>query len=248
MKDVLSVALLGAALYSFSLASHAVATHWGYTGHGAPEHWGTLDSAYQTCSVGKNQSPVNIASVVEGELAPLQLSYTTTGTAVVNNGHAVQVNIAAGSQLTLDGDVFALKQFHFHSPSENQIEGKSFPLEAHFVHADAQGNLAVVAVLFEEGASNDALNTVWQNMPMKGGEQVDVAISVADIQAILPKQLDYYRFSGSLTTPPCSEGVRWLVLAQPVTVSKAQIEHFMHAIHHGNNRPVQPLNGRLIVR
>uniref|UniRef100_UPI003BA03050 carbonic anhydrase n=1 Tax=Aeromonas dhakensis TaxID=196024 RepID=UPI003BA03050 len=196
---------------------------------------------------GSNQSPVNLSGLVKAELAPLQFHYLAGGRSVTNNGHTVQVDYAPGSTLELDGMHFELKQFHFHAPSENLIEGKSYPLEGHLVHVNDQGELAVVAVMFEPGSANSALGRAWTSLPAKAGEQHQLKEAVSAEQ-LLPAKRDYYRFSGSLTTPPCSEGVRWLVMKQPVQISQAQIDAFKAVMHHPNNRPVQPLHGRLVLQ
>ncbi|MCM0150452.1 carbonic anhydrase [Photobacterium galatheae] len=219
---------------------------WGYEGVNGPEHWAALSGDFATCAAGKNQSPIDLVAMVEGKLPPLSLYYQPASASVIDNGHTVQVNYAPGSSLTLDGQSFELKQFHFHTPSENHIRGKSFPLEGHFVHADKSGNLAVIAVMFQEGEANEALAKIWSQMPSATGKVVSLNQKV-DVRQIIPAQQDYYRFSGSLTTPPCTEGVRWIVLKQPQTVSASQIEAFYQVLGHGNNRPVQPVNGRLVV-
>ena len=185
--------------------------------------------------------------MVEADLPEIQINYHAGGNEAVNNGHTIQVNYAAGSTINVDGQSFELKQFHFHSPSENTIEGHSFPMEAHFVHADKDGNLAVIAVMFEEGEANAELAKAWDNMPGNAGEK-NTLTSAIDANALLPKSRDYYRFNGSLTTPPCSEGVRWLVMKTFDSTSKEQIEKFTHTMHHANNRPVQPANARLIMQ
>jgi carbonic anhydrase len=215
--------------------------HWSYEGDGGPSHWGGL------CSSGKNQSPVDLRDAVTAKLAPLSFKYDSLAQDVFNNGHTVQVTYAPGSMLTVDAHQYQLKQFHFHAPSENLLNGKHFPLEAHFVHADADGNLAVVAVFFEAGAANAALTKLGKDLPVHAGDKhnLDVKIAAAEL---MPKTRDYYRFSGSLTTPPCSEGVNWLVLKQPITASAEQIEHLHAAMGHDNARPVQPLNARIIVQ
>lgn len=225
---------------------HAAHPHWTYDGAEGPDHWGELEAAYGACSAGKNQSPVNLTGFTKAELAPIQFDYKTSGDQIINNGHTVQVNFAEGSAITVNGHAFGLKQFHVHAPSENQINGKSFPMEAHFVHADANGNLAVVAVMFEEGATNAELEKAWKAMPHQADEKVALNENVLGT-AIMPEDKSYYRFNGSLTTPPCTEGVTWLVLKKPVSASKKQIEEFMHVMHHHNNRPVQLTNARLIL-
>ncbi|WP_020410874.1 carbonic anhydrase [Hahella ganghwensis] len=220
---------------------------WSYTGNEGPAYWSTLDQDYLTCGQGKNQSPINLTNMVEGKLPEISLQYSGKATEVVNNGHTIQVNYAPGSTLELNNKKFELKQFHFHSPSENTIKGESFPLEAHFVHADENGNLAVLALMLKEGEENQALQPVWEKMPLDSGEKeaLTTPINTADI---LPSSHAYYRFNGSLTTPPCSEGVRWLVLKDSVTISKEQLEKFNQSIPFDNNRPVQPVNARVIVQ
>ncbi|CAB5697166.1 carbonic anhydrase [Aeromonas dhakensis] len=227
-------------------AAFAATPHWEYSGEAGPAKWASLTPEFGQCA-GRNQSPVNLSGLVKAELAPLQFHYLAGGHSVTNNGHTVQVDYAPGSSLELDGMHFELKQFHFHAPSENLIEGKPYPLEGHLVHANDQGELAVVAVMFEPGKANGALSQVWQSLPAKAGEQHALKEPVS-AEPLLPAKRDYYRFSGSLTTPPCSEGVRWLVMKQPVQVSEAQIDTFKAVMHHPNNRPVQPLNGRLVLQ
>ncbi|MBW3730094.1 carbonic anhydrase [Aeromonas dhakensis] len=227
-------------------AAFAAIVHWEYSGEAGPAKWASLTPEYGQCA-GSNQSPVNLSGLVKAELAPLQFHYLAGGRSVTNNGHTVQVDYAPGSSLELDGMHFKLTQFHFHAPSENLIEGHSYPLEGHLVHVNDQGELAVVAVMFEPGKANGALSQVWQSLPAKAGEQRQLKEPVSAEQ-LLPAKRDYYRFSGSLTTPPCSEGVRWLVMKQPVQVSQAQIDAFKAVMHHPNNRPVQPLYGRLVLQ
>ncbi len=221
--------------------------HWGYSGEEAPEHWGTLSHEYAMCGMGKNQSPINLTGMIEGELPALSVNYAAKGTEVINNGHAIQVNAAPGSSISIDGKTFELKQFHFHSPSENTIDGRSFPLEAHFVHVAANGELAVVALMFEEGAANAELEKAWAQMPAEAGAKAALE-KVVDPATLLPANHDYYRFNGSLTTPPCSEGVNWFVIKAYASASQEQIEKFTHIMHHPNNRPVQPLNSRVVIQ
>jgi len=232
-------------LTSLLHAEHPAA-HWGYSGAGAPAHWGDIDPKFQTCKQGVNQAPINLTGFVESELPAITFDYTLSTSNILNNGHAIQANVKNGSSITVDGIVFDLKQFHFHNPSENNINSKSFPLEAHFVHASKDGELAVVAVMFEEGKENQALKELWAKMPHKVGDKTP--IDAKHLEALLPKNRDYYRFNGSLTTPPCTEGVRWLVLKTPVTLSAAQIEAFKNVMHHPNNRPIQPTNARVILK
>jgi carbonic anhydrase len=220
-------------------------THWGYKGDIGPAKWAALKPEFGACT-GKNQSPVNITGTIEAELKPVQFGYKAGGTAVVNNGHTIQVNYEAGSAITVDGISFELKQFHFHAPSENQINGKSFPLEGHLVHADKDGNLAVVAVVFDEGKANSVIGAAWAQMPKKEGEAA--LPSKVSVVGLLPADRDYYRYNGSLTTPPCSEGVRWIVMKKPMTVSAQQLQAFKTTVGFDNNRPVQAVNARPLLK
>ncbi|MDH4099127.1 MAG: carbonic anhydrase family protein [Nitrospirota bacterium] len=222
--------------------------HWTYSGNTGPDHWATLDSKFSACA-GMNQSPINIdtKTAIEAQLDAVKINYTSSSTEVLNNGHAIQVNFAKGSTITIDNTEFELKQYHLHYPSENTINGESFPMELHLVHADKNGNLAVIGIMFKEGAANSQLAAVWKKMPRKEGEKNALS---GDLKAtgVLPDSKDYYRFNGSLTTPPCSEGVRWIVMKNPITASKDQIKEFEHTMHHPTNRPVQPVNARPILK
>lgn len=221
--------------------------HWGYSGEAGPLNWATLSADYRECTAGHDQSPINLTNLIDAELPPIGIRYVKSTAEVLNNGHTIQVNMIAGSAIAIDGIDFELKQFHFHAPSENQLEGKSFPLEAHLVHADRAGNLAVVAVMFTAGEANKVLAQAWRRMPQAKAEKIALPSGV-DPGGMLPADRDYYRFSGSLTTPPCTEGVRWLVMKQSMTASVAQIDAFVHVIHHPNNRPVQALNARTVLK
>ena len=239
--------LLFIALAAFSVsATETNAPHCSYDGDAAPQNWSKLSPDFHLCEQGKAQSPIDIKEALQVHPRPLKLSYKLPPVSVINNGHSVQVNVQQGDFATLDGDKFVLQQFHFHSPSENTLNGKSFPMEAHFVHMDADGEVAVIAVMFETGKANPQLEKIWQQMPEKAGDSVTLKEKVS-LEGLLPKNLTHYRFSGSLTTPPCTEGVRWLVVKQPQTLSEAQLEKFRHAMHHANNRPVQGLHGRVVV-
>ena len=221
--------------------------HWGYTGHAAPGHWGELDASYAACANGKNQSPINLTNFVEADLPALGFHYETQSTEILNNGHTVQVTFTPGSTLVVDGHPFELKQVHFHTPSENVIDGEPCGLEAHFVHTDAEGNLAVVAVMFDEGTENEVLAKLWAEMPEKAGDKHPLTDKIGG-EALMPASRDYYRYAGSLTTPPCTEGVIWLVLKEELTVSKDQIARFADVMQHPNNRPVQPTNARVVMQ
>ncbi len=232
-----------------SVAAVAAETkHWSYSGNNGPPHWGELEPDYATCAKGKAQSPVDIetANVGQHALPPLQFSYKPAALHIINNGHTIQINVPSGSELVVGGEHYALAQFHFHQPSEEKINGKSFAMVAHLVHRDAQGHLAVVAVLLQPGQPNPLLSTLWRNLPPSAGhEQVTphVAINTAEL---LPQSRGYYTYSGSLTTPPCSEGVRWFVLKAPMTLSTKQLATFSK-LYRGNARSIQRLNGRVVL-
>jgi len=224
----------------------ASAPHWSYEEKAGPARGGERAENYETCHNGKFQSPIDIKNAIDGKLPPLGLEFHTSAETLVNNGHTIQVSVDDEDDFMLDGEVFQLKQYHFHTPSENQIAGRSFPLEAHFVHSNAAGELAVVAVMFDIGKENPALNPILAAIPPQLNHAVAVDKQV-NLRPLFPTDLHYYRFSGSLTTPPCSEGLRWLVIKQPVTLSEAQLDAFRQALKTSNNRPLQPLHGRLIV-
>ena len=224
-----------------------ISTHWGYTGDGSPSKWAELSPKNQMCGIGKNQSPINVTTSLDADLEALEIKYSKSSSTIVNNGHTIQVNIKDGDTLGVDGISFGLKQFHFHTPSENNIDGKSFPLEAHFVHLDKDGNIAVLALMFEEGKENPNLAKIWAKIPMEANKSDDLNLENIATN-LIPQNRDYYRFNGSLTTPPCTEGVRWLVLKTPVTISKAQVEKFLSVMKHPNNRPIQNSNARVIIK
>ena len=239
--------VLAVAAMTVSAMAHGEGAHWGYSGEAGPENWGKLDDSYVACESGRNQSPIDLTDFVEADLQPVDFAYKPGTTDILNNGHAIQVNYIPGSTITVDGHVFELKQFHFHAPSENTINGKHFPLESHLVHADKDGNLAMVAVMFEMGRNNALLSPLWMKMPDNAGDK-NALPKPYDVSAMLPSDRDYYRFDGSLTAPPCSEGVLWFVLKQSAIASKPQIDRFTKVMGHPNNRPVQPANEREVLK
>ncbi|MCG3724322.1 carbonic anhydrase [Vibrio cincinnatiensis] len=223
------------------LSASLQAADWGYQGEHAPEHWGQVS---QICEEGKNQSPIDVTQAIKSELAPLNIHYQGVISGLTNNGHTLQASVSGENQWLLDGVTFTLRQFHFHTPSENRLQGQQYPLEAHFVHTDEAGNIAVLAVMFERGEANAALSQLLVKLP-NVGESMELSNGF-DVQSLLPSLGQFYRFNGSLTTPPCSEGVRWLVLKQPKTLSVEQASA-LHAMMGNNNRPLQPHNARLIL-
>lgn len=238
-----------AALLALSVISaSAYASHWSYEGEDAPAHWSELDDAFKTCQTGMNQSPINIDATYNAHLSPLQTHYVEGPATLTNNGHTIQASERAetADSIQLDNQSWQLQQFHFHAPSENTIHGKSYAMEMHLVHKNANGEIVVVAVMFEPGAANTELEKLWRVMPGKAQENASLTLHL-DLNTLLPADKTYWRFSGSLTTPPCSEGVTWIVLKHPLTLSAAQLEKFAHTMHHDNNRPVQSLHGRIVV-
>lgn len=219
---------------------------WSYSGDTGPPNWAQLSPSYAACA-GANQSPLDLGEFVDAELPPIDINYVPSGVAILNNGHAVQVESGSGSEIGVGGRVYRLLQLHFHAPSENRINGAEFPIEAHFVHVGPDGDLAVIAVMFEAGEHNAALAEAWEHMPQRTAEKhvFDPPIAPA---ALLPEGRDYYRFNGSLTTPPCTEGVIWLVMKTPVSASTEQIAALAEALGGPNNRPVQPRNARVVLR
>lgn len=220
--------------------------HWSYSGKSDAKHWGDMQPDYVGCKLGKEQSPIDIRRATKADLPAIGFDYANGPAEVINNGHTIQVNLAAGGKAKLASGDHELLQFHFHTPSEEKINGKAYPMVAHLVHRSGEGKLAVVAVLFKLGKENPVLTRVFSAMPQKADEKavLEGGMNVADL---LPAKQAYYAFMGSLTTPPCSEGVRWHVLKQPVELSKAQLVAFKK-LYPMNARPVQPLNGRAVVQ
>lgn len=219
--------------------------HWSYEGPEGPSHWGDLSPAYETCKTGQNQSPINITEVIPYELDDLKVNYRPSKLEVVNNGHTIQVNVEGGNFLEIGGKRYDLLQYHFHSPSENALEGRLYDLEMHLVHKSEEGRLAVIGVFFRIGAENEQIQTIWSNMPTKPGKRTsDRRI---DPNELLSQMTPYYHWMGSLTTPPCSEGVHWFVLREPLSISKGQRETFLKTIG-ANNRPLQPIHQRQILK
>ncbi len=242
----MSKRLIFAACMTMACATPSLAdgANWGYKGGGGPNYWGDLKSSYAACKNGMAQSPIDITDARQENLPSIKFHYASGGNpAAVNNGRTIKVSVPQGRYIVIGGQQFNLLRFNFHAPSENTVEGKTFDMEAHFVHANAGGKLAIVAVLFEEGAANPALNKIWKKLPMHAGTKA--GFHTVDVAPLLPKDKSYYHFMGSLTTPPCTEGVRWYVLKTPVSVGKKQLKKF-HEIYNGNVRPAQPLNGREI--
>jgi len=224
----------------------AEGAHWSYEGAGGPAKWGDLDAANKACSLGSQQSPINIGGTVKSQLPPLKPSWARTTDTIVNNGHTIQLNFAEGSTLKLGEIAYRLVQVHFHRPSEHLIGGKNFPMEAHFVHRADFGALAVVGVLLAEGKPNDTFGKIVATMPAKPGPAVKADASI-NPNGLLPAKLDYYRYEGSLTTPPCSEIVEWLLLTTPIQVAASDVASFAN-LYPMNARPPQKDNRRYVLQ
>jgi len=226
-------------------ANHGGEVHWSYEGENGPQNWAKLKPEFSQCGSGKRQSPIAIQSdsTLQGPAEPLAFNYTPSRGSVVNNGHTVQVDVEGENSLTVRSASYRLLQFHFHTPSEEMINSKRYAMVAHLVHKNDAGQLAVVAVLLEPGESNAFIDKVWTYMPLDSNDRVRMPEGLLDLNELLPRDQRYYQFMGSLTTPPCSEGVLWMVLKQPVKISAAQYRLFRQQFPL-NARPVQPLNGR----
>jgi len=218
--------------------------HWAYEGEGGPDNWGKLKGDFATCADGKRQSPIDIRDGIGVDLEPIQFTYRASQFRVVDNGHTVQVAVG-GSSISLLGKAYELVQFHFHRPSEERVNGKAFDMVVHLVHKSEDGKLAVVAVLLEKGKDNPLIQTVWNNLPLEKNEDVTPPALTIDVAQLLPENRSYYTYMGSLTTPPCSEGVLWLVLKQPQQISPEQLAIFAR-LYKNNARPIQPSFTRLI--
>lgn len=227
-----------------TVAGHGAEVHWSYEGQGGPERWGQLRPDFNKCATGTRQSPIDIREGIAVDLEPIVFDYKPSNFSVIDNGHTVQVNVAQGNSIQIMGRRYELLQFHFHRPSEERINGRQFDMVAHLVHKDAEGRLAVVAVLLDRGSTHALIQTVWANLPLEKNE-LQQAQATLDMNQLLPESRLYYTYMGSLTTPPCSEGVLWMVLKQPVQVSNQQINIFSR-LYPMNARPVQPSQGRLI--
>lgn len=223
--------------------------HWAYAGTGGPSAWGTLKPEFALCANGQRQSPIDIRGGLAVDLDPVRFDYQPSRFGVLDNGHTLQVNVAPGSSIDVGGHRFELQQFHFHRPSEERIDGRQFEMSLHLVHKDEQGRLAVVAVLFDKadhGPLQPEVQKVWNNLPLER-DQESTARAPIDLAGLLPTDRRYFTYMGSLTTPPCSEGVQWIVMQKPVVLTAEQIGLFAR-IYPMNARPVQSASGRRILQ
>ena len=227
-------------------SSHPEQAEWGYGVENGPTAWGQLSPEYALCAVGMHQSPIDLVNPTAAALPAIAFNYQPTALRIQNNGHTIVVASSQENSIEVDSTRYELLQFHFHAPSEHTVAGQSFAMEMHLVHQNEDGALAVIGVLIERGGEHAAFNSLWAHLPSTPGAAQQIEQVAIDAGALLPSARAYYRYDGSLTTPPCSEGVQWFVLTTPIALSEAQIDAFA-AIVHGNNRPVQPLNGRQLL-
>ncbi|HUG22408.1 carbonic anhydrase [Piscinibacter sp.] len=222
----------------------SAASHWTYQGATGPEVWGRLKPEFAKCATGKRQSPIDLHDGIRVDLEPVRFDYRPSAFRVIDNGHTVQVNVAPGNHIEVLGRRYELQQFHFHRPSEERIAGRQFDMDAHLVHKDDEGRLAVVAVLLERGGAQPVVQTVWNNLPLEKGEEQPARVNI-DLNELLPADRGYFIYMGSLTTPPCSEGVVWMVMKTPVGISDDQLGIFSR-LYPMNARPIQSAGRRMV--
>jgi len=246
---VMTLCVAGAILTGGVQAGSGHSSQWGYKGHEGPEKWATLSGEYATCGAGTRQSPIDLSKIgkVQASLEAIKFNYKPVATDIINNGHTIQLNYQPGSSITVADKTYDLLQFHFHSPSENTVSGKPFDMEMHLVHKSKDGDLAVVGVFIKQGKENPTLKPTWKNMPSKAGAHKMIAGVNLNASNLLPRNKAYSHFKGSLTTPPCSEGVNWFVMDEPIEVSTKQLAKFIDVIGL-NARPVQNLNDRFVLK
>ncbi|MBM3532237.1 MAG: carbonate dehydratase [Alphaproteobacteria bacterium] len=225
--------------------AEAAEVHWTYEGERGPPAWGKLSPEFQACSNGREQTPIDLKDAIRAEPGLLSYAYKRMPVRALNNGHTIQINCPAGSQAQIAGQTFELLQYHFHHPSEHVLAGQRFQLELHLVHRNKAGELAVIGVFIRAGQANQTLQSIWSVMPTRPGPEKWTSVSV-NPDRLLPANSTYFRYYGSLTTPPCSEGVLWTVYREPIEASEAQIRQFAQ-IFPNNARPVQPLNRRFLL-
>jgi carbonic anhydrase len=219
---------------------------WDYGRLHGPSHWGELEPEFAQCVSGHHQSPIDIRNPQRADLPPIQFDYKPSPLDIIDNGHTIMINYAPGSFMSVGGRKYELKQFHFHRPSEEQINGKAYEMTVHLVHADRQGKLAVVAVLLQQGEDNPLVRELWSDLPKEKDKEEHFNNIQINVASLLPADHGYYTFDGSLTTPPCSEGVTWYVLKHPVTITATEIERFSK-LYRDNARPTQPLYDRVVL-
>lgn len=231
---------------SATTPSHGGAAHWSYEGEAGPQNWGELSADFRVCELGFEQTPIDLRNAVSAQLAGVEPDFQSMPLTIINNGHTIQVNCSPGSRTRIDDRPFELLQFHFHHPSEHLLAGRAFELELHFVHRSDTGQLAVLGVFIQLGTENAALEPIWAAMPTEAGPAQEIGTPIRPA-ALLPTDRGFFRYQGSLTTPPCSEGVLWTMFKQPIEASEAQIRKFA-GLFPVNARPVQGVNRRFLLQ
>ena len=242
------IAVIGLGLSAAIVISqeHKTRHVWDYKGSRGPSHWGELNPEFKACQLGHLQSPIDISNPKKADLPAIEFNYKASPLHIIDNGHTIMINYAPGSFIRVAGKQYELKQFHFHRPSEEKISGQAFAMVVHLVHADSDGKLAVVAVLLNQGDDNPLIHELWNNLPKEKEKEEALDQVQVDVTQLLPANRGYYTFSGSLTTPPCSENVTWFVLKQQTTISSGEIAK-ISTLYPNNARPTQPLNGRPVL-
>ena len=241
----MAAALLGVVVALVGVSGAEDATHWRYSGTAGPAKWGDMKPEFAACKTGKTQSPIDIRDAVAADLPPIAFAYKPAPFRIIDNGHTIQVNVPPGSSISVGGTSYDLVQFHFHRPSEEKINGKAAAMVVHLVHRAADGTLAVVGILLKKGREHPLVTTLWNNLPADKEKEHAIDNVSIDPSTLLPADRGYYTFTGSLTTPPCTEGVTWYVLKAPTEISAAQVARF-GKLYRRNARPVQPVNERVI--
>lgn len=251
MPDTLARrSLLGlAASLACPLCTHAWAAdapEWGYEGASGPDHWGELSADFRTCGMGTQQSPINLTGVIKATLGPVAVGYKKAPLRVWHNGYYMQCNMPAGNKVTVAGISYELLQFHFHHPSEHRVDGKRFDMEAHFVNKAADGSVCALGMFIEPGRANPVLGAVVEAMPSEPGPEKVVSGVTVDPMQLFPRNRSYFRYMGSLTTPPCSETLNWVVFRTPIEASPEQIKRYA-TVFPLDARPIQPTNRRFVL-
>jgi carbonic anhydrase len=246
-RAILCCALLSPVAFVGQEPPHPEHEHvWDYGEAHGPSHWGDLKPEFAPCKLGHHQSPIDIRNAQKADLPPIQFDYKPAALNIIDNGHTIEVDYGPGSSITVGGRKYELRQFHFHRPSEETINGVSDAMEVHFVHADQEGRLAVVAVHVVAGKDNPLIHEVWNDLPKEKDKEEHLNNIRIDASKLLPADRGYYTFTGSLTTPPCTENVTWFVLKHPVTVTRAEIAQFAK-LYRNDARPTQPLYDRVVL-
>ncbi|WP_397432119.1 carbonic anhydrase [Pseudomonas chlororaphis] len=246
MKSFIRPVYLFGPLFLSLSSLHATAADWTYHGDHGPAHWGEFGS--ELCAQGAQQSPIDVeikkVRPVKGSASDLNIGYGVSSLKIVNNGHTIQANVIDGESVTFKGREYRLVQFHFHTPSEHRIDHRAYPMEMHLVNQDPDGHLLVIGLMVKQGHNNQALAGLWKQLPDREGKEATLSAKDApDLGSLLPANSHHVFYTGSLTTPPCTEGVQWVLFEQPIELSRAQIEK-IHQLFPDNHRPAQPVNQR----